>query len=115
MPLFNTTKFTLKKLPKRRKTAVSNFRRKLGPPQLQTEFGLQCGPVELQLGSHRLQFKDGEWISAHEGAETHSQELEQLTEENKVLQEENNRLRLKVEVLLDMVATAELRQMKMTR
>lgn len=64
--------------------------------------------VKLKLGQHELMFQDGEWIaelgspkSAKDGAE-----VNRLQKHNMQLREENNFLKYKIEVLLDMMAAS---------
>lgn len=103
MPLFSK-KFSPKKSSPRKGPSISRLHRELDPAQSQNEFGLDYGPISLKLGDHESVFKDGKWITT-----TESPEIMQLKDQNEELKEENNLLRLKVEILLDMLAetTAE--------
>lgn len=64
--------------------------------------------VKLKLGRHELSFQDGEWI-AEPGSQSRSKdgaEVNRLQMENSQLKEENNYLKYKIEVLLDMMAAS---------
>ena len=64
--------------------------------------------VKLKLGQHELSFQDGEWI-AETGAQSSSKdgvEVTRLQKLNAQLKEENNYLKYKIEVLLDMMAAS---------
>lgn len=55
-----------------------------------------------------MKFEDGQWIS-ESGGNVSGREVQRLKKRNLQLEEENNLLRLKIEVLLDMLSesTAE--------
>jgi len=64
--------------------------------------------VKLKLGQHELSFQDGEWI-AEPGSQSSSKdgvEVNRLQKLNAQLKEENNYLKYKIEVLLDMMAAS---------
>ncbi|KAJ7390154.1 Protein chibby 1 [Desmophyllum pertusum] len=64
--------------------------------------------VKLKLGRHELSFQDGEWI-AEPGSQSSSRdgaEVNRLQKQNAQLKEENNYLKYKIEVLLDMMAAS---------
>ncbi|CAH3182160.1 unnamed protein product [Porites lobata] len=64
--------------------------------------------VKLKLGRHELLFQDGEWI-AETGSQNNSNngaEYARLQKQNLQLREENNFLKYKIEVLLDMMAAS---------
>lgn len=64
--------------------------------------------VKLKLGQHELSFQDGEWI-AESGSQSSSKdggEVTRLQKLNSQLKEENNYLKYKIEVLLDMMAAS---------
>ena len=100
MPLFRN-KFQPKKAPARKATAVSNLRRNLDAAQLEKEFGLEVeSSVRLDLGDQQ-QFEfdhdEGKWKKVNDhNSPNRSQSLSKL-------EGENNLLKIKVEVLLDMV------------
>lgn len=62
----------------------------------------------MNLGSQNFKFEDGQWIS-ESGGNVSGKEVQRLKKRNLQLEEENNLLRLKIEVLLDMLSesTAE--------
>ncbi|KAK3728578.1 hypothetical protein QZH41_011660 [Actinostola sp. cb2023] len=62
--------------------------------------------VKLKLGGNELIFQDGEWYSdaTSGGGGKSNLEVNKLQKQNTQLKEENNYLKYKVEVLLDMVA-----------
>lgn len=98
MPLFRT-KFQPKKAPARKATTTSNLRRNLDAVQLEKEFGLQVDTVRLDLGDHhQFEFsqEDGKWNSLNPSKSNRCNSTSKL-------EGENNLLKIKVEVLLDMV------------
>lgn len=62
----------------------------------------------MNIGGQSLKFEDGQWIS-ESGGNVSGKEVQRLKKRNLQLEEENNLLRLKIEVLLDMLSesTAE--------
>ena len=65
--------------------------------------------VKLKLGQHELSFQDGEWIAEPGGSQGSSKdgaEVNRLQKLNAQLKEENNFLKYKIEVLLDMMAAS---------
>lgn len=62
----------------------------------------------MNIGGQSLKFEDGQWIS-ESGGNVAGKEVQRLKKRNLQLEEENNLLRLKIEVLLDMLSesTAE--------
>ncbi|KAL3875515.1 hypothetical protein ACJMK2_033461 [Sinanodonta woodiana] len=103
MPLFPFgDKFSPKKTPPRRAQSLSNLH--LDATQAKQEFGLDTGPVRIRLGGQEVTFQDGMWVQdAGPGASSHK-EVMKLRRDNQHLQEENNLLKLKLELLLDMLA-----------
>lgn len=64
--------------------------------------------VKLKLGQHELSFQDGEWF-VETGSQSSSKdgvEVNRLQKQNAQLKEENNYLKYKIEVLLDMMAAS---------
>ncbi|RZF48865.1 hypothetical protein LSTR_LSTR003245 [Laodelphax striatellus] len=105
MPLFSN-KFAPKKTPPRKSTTDSwrkSERRDL------IQFDADFGPIKLKLGEHECVFEDGEWIPETGLEGERHRENEQLKKQMLRLKEENNLLRLRTEVLLDMLTqtTAE--------
>ncbi|XP_041363023.1 protein chibby homolog 1-like isoform X2 [Gigantopelta aegis] len=101
MPLFGN-KFSPKKTPQRRASSLSNLN--LDATQSRTEFGLEYGAVKLNLGGHDVSFENGMWIHESGGGGASHKEVTKLRKENYCLQEENNFLKLKIDILLDMLA-----------
>ncbi|XP_023230580.1 protein chibby homolog 1-like [Centruroides sculpturatus] len=106
MPLFSK-KFSPKKSSPRKIPSISRLHREFDPAQNQTEFGLEYGPITVKLGNQESIFKDGKWQSTSYAESPKT--VIQLKIQNEELQKENNLLKLKVEILLDMLAetTAE--------
>ncbi|KAM8979078.1 protein chibby homolog 1 isoform X2 [Sarcophilus harrisii] len=108
MPLFRN-KFSPKKTPPRKSASLSNLHF-LDRSTREVELGLDYGVPTLNLAGQSLKFENGQWIAesgACGGADR--REAQRLRKRNKQLEEENNLLRVKVEILLDMLAetTAE--------
>ncbi|XP_073242463.1 protein chibby homolog 1-like isoform X2 [Porites lutea] len=62
--------------------------------------------VKLKLGRHELLFQDGEWIAGSQNNSNNGAEYTRLQKQNQQLREENNFLKYKIEVLLDMMAAS---------
>ncbi|KAK2169857.1 hypothetical protein LSH36_6g02052 [Paralvinella palmiformis] len=108
MPLFGSA-FSPKKGQPRKATSLSNLN--LDETERQIEFGLDYSPVKLRLSPHEMIFADGMWIAESGGGGGASQkDLLKTKRENQQLREENNLLKIKVELLLDMLSekTAEI-------
>ncbi|XP_019798959.1 protein chibby homolog 1 isoform X1 [Sagmatias obliquidens] len=137
MPLFGST-FSPKKTPPRKSASLSNLHNvsvsmgldlvcsvtgasslvsygKCGPPELdrstrEVELGLDYGTPTMNLAGQSLKFENGQWI-AETGVSggVDRREAQRLRRRNQQLEEENNLLRLKVDILLDMLSetTAE--------
>ncbi|KAK7122762.1 hypothetical protein R3I94_019763 [Phoxinus phoxinus] len=106
MPLFGNT-FSPKKTPPRKSASLSNLHT-LDRSTREIELGLEYGYPMMNLGSQNFKFEDGQWIS-ESGGNVSGKEVQRLKKRNLQLEEENNLLRLKIEVLLDMLSesTAE--------
>ncbi|XP_041079798.1 uncharacterized protein LOC121297515 [Polyodon spathula] len=98
------TNFHPKKAPRRQATSLStlyilDYTSRVG------ELGLEPGPPALNLSGTKFSFKNGKWIS--EGGKRPSKSkraLQNLKRKNRVLEEENNYLRVRTELLVDMLA-----------
>ncbi|KOC68742.1 Protein chibby like protein 1 [Habropoda laboriosa] len=101
MPLFSN-KFSPKKTPTR-KAAVFLANKDFGPKCIEKELGPNIGPIRLKLGDQETVFKSGSWIPESGKIGGTYKENERLKKEIKRLEDENNLLKLKFEVLLDMV------------
>ncbi|XP_072044058.1 protein chibby homolog 1-like [Amphiura filiformis] len=109
MPLLGS-KFSTKKTPPRRSTSLNNLNR-LESSIRDEEYGLNFGQPKVKLGGQELRFdtENGVWITDSSSGGVSQREFIKLRKQNQSLQEENNLLKLKMEVLLDMLAetTAE--------
>uniref|UniRef100_A0A8C4S9V9 Chibby family member 1, beta catenin antagonist n=1 Tax=Erpetoichthys calabaricus TaxID=27687 RepID=A0A8C4S9V9_ERPCA len=98
MPLLGSI-FSLKKFSPRKSASLSNI------PMLErsvkkTELGLEYGAPFINIGGHVLKFEDGQWVAGEsKGVQVEMQRLKQRSQK---LEEENNFLKLKVDILLDM-------------
>lgn len=128
MPLFSN-KFSPKKTPTRKAT-VFLANKNLSPKRIEKELGPEVGPIRLRLGDQEALFESGIWIPGEyyfilnmiyifiyhtsstkignfvlESGKIGGifKENEQLKKDIKQLEEENNLLKLKFDVLLDMV------------
>ncbi|XP_034948826.1 protein chibby homolog 1 [Chelonus insularis] len=100
-------KFSPKKTPSRKALLAT---KDLSPIHIEREFGPDVGPIRLKLSDHDLIFDGGIWVSGSEKAGGTHKEKELLKKEIYRLEEENNLLKLKLELVIDMLteATAEL-------
>ncbi|CAL8283965.1 unnamed protein product [Merluccius merluccius] len=106
MPLFGNT-FSPKKTPPRKSASLSNLHT-LDRSTREVELGLEYGLPVMNLGGQSLKFEEGQWVSESGGAVS-SKETQRLRKRNLQLEEENNLLKLKIDLLLDMLSetTAE--------
>ncbi|XP_043599575.1 protein chibby homolog 1 [Bombus pyrosoma] len=107
MPLFSN-KFSPKKTPTR-KVGVFLANKDFSPKRIEKELGPNVGPIHLKLGDQETVFESGSWIPESGKIGSTYKENEKLKKEVKRLEDENNLLKLKFEVLLDMLTqtTAE--------
>ncbi|XP_076233671.1 beta catenin antagonist chibby [Calliopsis andreniformis] len=112
MPLFSN-KFSPKKTPTR-KAGVFLANKDLSPKRIEKELGPNIGPIRLKLGDQETVFESGTWIPESGKLGGTYKENEKLKKEVRRLEEENNLLKLKFEVLLDMLTqtTAEFHSQK---
>ncbi|XP_026280047.1 protein chibby homolog 1-like [Frankliniella occidentalis] len=105
MPLF-TNKFSPKKIPGRK--TDPNLSRAVDPSDSQ-EFGTDIGPIKLRLGDQEAVFDNGQWIPETGPVSGKHKENEKLRQAIKRLEDENSMLKLRAEILLDMLTqtTAE--------
>ncbi|XP_075231887.1 beta catenin antagonist chibby [Lycorma delicatula] len=101
MPLFSN-KFSLKKTPQR-KQIFTALKKDSSPLVLDIE------PIKIKLGEQESVFEDGDWIPENGIIGEKHKENEELKNCIQRLEEENNLLRLRAEILLDMLTqtTAE--------
>ncbi|KAH3871874.1 protein chibby homolog 1-like [Dreissena polymorpha] len=122
MPLFPFgDKFSPKKTPPRRAQSLSNLH--LDAEKSREEFGPDVGPVKLKLGGQEVAFENGMWIQESGPNAASHKEVMKLRKDNQNLTEENNLLKLKIDLLLDILAETaatsnyyekELKQLKAT-
>ncbi|XP_013910397.1 PREDICTED: protein chibby homolog 1 [Thamnophis sirtalis] len=107
MPLFGNT-FSPKKTPPRKSASLSNLHL-LDRSAREIELGLEYGTPVMTLTGQSLRFENGQWIPESFGSSGDRRETQRLRKRNQQLEEENNLLRLKVDLLLDMLSetTAE--------
>ncbi|XP_048357348.1 protein chibby homolog 1 [Sphaerodactylus townsendi] len=107
MPLFGNT-FSPKKTPPRKSASLSNLH-SLDRSTREIELGLDYGTPSMNLAGQSLKFENGQWITESFGGTGDRRETQRLRKRNQQLEEENNLLRLKVDLLLDMLSetTAE--------
>ncbi|XP_053111871.1 protein chibby homolog 1 [Hemicordylus capensis] len=107
MPLFGNT-FSPKKTPPRKSASLSNLH-SLDRSTREIELGLDYGTPAMTLAGQSLKFENGQWITDSLGGSGDRRETQRLRKRNQQLEEENNLLRLKVDLLLDMLSetTAE--------
>ncbi|CAH0723294.1 unnamed protein product, partial [Brenthis ino] len=115
MPLFSN-KFTPKTIPVR-KHDTSVIKNELGSDYALRELSIDIAPLKLKLGDIELSFEEGQWMPASGRAGAAHKENVRLKKELEQLEEENNMLRLKFEILLDMMTdkTVEAEQQEMQR
>ncbi|XP_033335689.1 beta catenin antagonist chibby [Megalopta genalis] len=101
MPLFSN-KFSPKQTPTR-KAGVFLVNKDLSPQRIEKELGPNVGPIRLKLGDQEAIFQSGLWIPESGKIGGTFKENEKLKNEIRRLEEENNLLKLKFEVLLDML------------
>ncbi|XP_056153438.1 protein chibby homolog 1 isoform X2 [Lampris incognitus] len=106
MPLFGNT-FSPKKTPPRKSASLSNLHT-LDRSTREIELGLEHGAPVMNIGGQSLKFEDGHWLSEN-GGNVSSKEVQRWKKRNLQLEEENNLLKLKIDLLLDMLSetTAE--------
>ncbi|KAK0168461.1 hypothetical protein PV327_002258 [Microctonus hyperodae] len=104
MPLF-TNKFSPKKTPLR-KASISLANKDLSPKRIERELGPDVGPIRLRLGDQEATFDNGIWIPESGKVGGTFKENEKLKKEVRRLEEENNLLKLKLELLIDMATVA---------
>ncbi|XP_061564254.1 protein chibby homolog 1 [Cololabis saira] len=100
MPLFGNI-FSPKKTPPRKSASLSSLHT-LDCSTREIELGLEYGPPSMNIGAQSWKFEDGQWIT-ESGGNTSSREVQRLKKRNVQLEEENNLLKLKIELLLDML------------
>ncbi|XP_053912478.1 protein chibby homolog 1 isoform X1 [Cuculus canorus] len=102
MPLFGST-FSPKKTPPRKCASFSNLQL-LDRSTREIELGLEYGTPTMNLAGQSLKFENGQWVADSGSFTGDRREMQRLRKRNQQLEEENNLLRLKVDVLLDMLS-----------
>ncbi|NWH72500.1 CBY1 protein, partial [Piaya cayana] len=112
MPLFGNT-FSPKKTPPRKCASYSNLHT-LDRSTRETELGLEYSTPAMNLTGQSLKFENGQWVAESGSFTDCRREMQRLLKRNQQMQEENNLLRLKVDILLDMLSevTAEVHLME---
>ncbi|XP_030611424.1 protein chibby homolog 1 isoform X1 [Archocentrus centrarchus] len=100
MPLFGNL-FSPKKTPPRKSASLSSLHT-LDRSTREIELGLEYGLPAMNIGDQVLKFEEGQWIT-ESGGNASSREVQRLKKKNVQLEEENNLLKLKIELLLDML------------
>ncbi|XP_072312218.1 protein chibby homolog 1 isoform X2 [Eucyclogobius newberryi] len=99
MPLFGST-FSPKKTPPRKAASLSSLHT-LDRSTREVELGTEYGPPCMNIGGQTWKFEDGQWIT-ESGGTVSNKEMQRLKKRNAQLEEENNLLKLKIEILMDM-------------
>ncbi|XP_069765413.1 protein chibby homolog 1 [Narcine bancroftii] len=107
MPLFGNI-FSPKKTPPRKSASLSSLHT-LDRVAREVELGLDHGAPVMNIGGQSLKFDNGQWVSDSVNDGGPHKEVQRLRKRNQQLEEENNLLRLKIDILLDMLSetTAE--------
>ncbi|XP_048377454.1 protein chibby homolog 1 isoform X1 [Stegostoma tigrinum] len=100
MPLFGNV-FSPKKTPPRKSASLSSLHT-LDRVSREIELGLDHGAPVMNIGGQSLKFDNGQWVSESVGDSGVHKEVQRLRKRNQQLEEENNLLRLKIDILLDM-------------
>ncbi|KAJ0015740.1 hypothetical protein NQD34_014030 [Periophthalmus magnuspinnatus] len=100
MPLFKST-FSPKKTPARKAASLSSLHT-LDRSTRETELGIEYGPPCMNIGGQNWKFEEGQWITESSGTVS-NKEMQRLKKRNTQLEEENNLLKLKIEILMDML------------
>ncbi|XP_030018887.1 protein chibby homolog 1 isoform X2 [Sphaeramia orbicularis] len=100
MPLFGST-FSPKKTPPRKCASLSSLHT-LDHSTRELELGLEYGPPVMNIAGQSWKFEDGQWIT-ESGGNVPTKELQRLRKRNVQLEEENNLLKMKIEILMDML------------
>ncbi|KAM9246482.1 Protein chibby 1 [Leptosomus discolor] len=106
MPLFGNT-FSPKKTPPRKCASLSSLQ--LDRSAHAIDQGPEYSIPTMNLAGQSLKFENGQWVAESGSFTGDRREMQRLRKRNQQLEEENNLLRLKVDILLDMLSetTAE--------
>ncbi|KAK7939973.1 hypothetical protein WMY93_003299 [Mugilogobius chulae] len=100
MPLFGSA-FSPKKTPARKAASLSSLHT-LDRSTREIELGTEYGPPSMNIGGQTWKFEEGQWITESGGTGS-NKEMQRLRKRNTQLEEENNLLKLKIEILMDML------------
>lgn len=118
MPFFGKRKplnADLKKMPARKSSSISNVRKNTDPVLNPDEYGLNYQDAKLRLDGTAFRFYNGKWVVAeNETSPLSKKRIERLLKEKMMLHEQNNFLRLKVEILLNLAAEMKGKQLSET-
>ncbi|XP_045592419.1 protein chibby homolog 1 isoform X2 [Procambarus clarkii] len=93
--------FSPGKSPPRRSVSLSSLKRE--SDKTGQDISHDFSKIKLNIGGQNATFEDGEWISGGGSrGRMNNREVARLQQQNQTLLEENNLLKLKVELLLDM-------------
>ncbi|XP_007906367.1 protein chibby homolog 1 [Callorhinchus milii] len=103
-PLPCTNKFKPRKSVPRKNPPISSLYY-LDYNHRLAELGLEHEPTELRFNGQRFTFRKGRWVSHSRDMDNSSQSdlVKNMRERNRLLQEQNNILTLKMETLMDML------------
>nr|CAB3228086.1 protein chibby homolog 1-like [Phallusia mammillata] len=106
--VFGQKGFSPKKSEARKSASLSNLAN-LDASDRAREFGLEYGEASIKLNGAEFKFEDGLWQAESGVGGVPHKEMIKLKKENERLTDENNMLKLKLDILLDMVSetTAE--------
>lgn len=99
---FKPKGFSPQKAAPRKSSSLSNLAAALDITERAKEFGIDYGTTSLMLDGNKLRFVDGRWKVGEIGV-GNDVEIDSLKRENKKLEEENNMLHLKIDILIDML------------
>ncbi|XP_065065707.1 protein chibby homolog 1-like [Rhopilema esculentum] len=112
MPIFKRPSFKgNRKIPERRVDAGATNNQLLDRQSLDPGVDYEQNPVKLNLGGRNFVFSEGDWV-CEEGSDSDvatiqsNKEIQRLRKTVKDFREENNLLKYKIELLLDMVAVS---------
>uniref|UniRef100_A0A1B6EE88 Uncharacterized protein n=1 Tax=Clastoptera arizonana TaxID=38151 RepID=A0A1B6EE88_9HEMI len=116
MPFFSSNKFSPKKTPTRK---VNNNRPKKSGDKNDDNLKIENDLIKLNLGGQETIFQDGNWIPENGPTGSKYKDNQRLSRQVQQLEEENNLLKLKIEILLDMLtettAEAHIQDKEITR
>ncbi|KAJ1128252.1 hypothetical protein NDU88_006631 [Pleurodeles waltl] len=102
------SKFNPKRAPVRQACCVSTFQMR-NPNIKLSELSLDYGPPKVCLSHHKYVFQQGQWMQESTTPRSHRPQDKKLRARNKALREENNYLKLQLELVMDMLTEATAR------